>query len=386
MNDLDYIFNDTLDREGIDITINGIEHKVFFRKNKQGETDSYLTMYANVSDSIDNGNTFTMNNKSFLVLKTNTEENSTYKKYDVVECNQSVKIIYGKGNIISYPMFASDIKVSQLTKDNTITSASRSEFILSLDESSKLITINKRFFSGFFGLAFKIDDINYKNGLCYLYAERDVTNSNDDTTNGIADRWEYEDKPASYVVSISEDSVSIVNGKTATLTVSVTKNGTAISPTPTLTYTIGDSSVCSIDASTNTINSLKVGSTTIRATYKPNEYDTCTSDTVSVTVTEPVIVADITVSPAYNDSTYYGLTQYDDVTFSCTCGTSPSWNITLNSNGIPTSYYTSEIDNSKGTFHVTNNKMYSGKYLVYTISDSTSGKTATYQIALKGYM
>lgn len=385
MNALDYIFQDTIDREGIDITINGVQHKVFFRRNKQGETDSYLTMYAPCSDLIDNGNTFIMNYKSFLVLKTNTEENSTYKKYDVIECNQSVKIIYGKGNIITYPMFASDIKVSQLTKDNIITSASRSEFILSLDENSKLITINKRFFSGFFGLAFKVDDINYKNGLCYIYAERDICNSNDDTINGIADRWSYEDKPASYVVNISEDSVSIVKGKTATLTVSVTKNGTAISPTPALTYTIGDSIICSIDSS-NIVSGLKVGSTTIKASYKPNDYDTCTSDTVSVEITEPPVVANITVSPAYTDSDYYALAQYDDVTFTCTCGSNPSWTITLNANGIPSSYYTSVIDNSKGTFHVTNNRMYNGKYLVYTIADSTSGKTATYQIELKSYM
>ena len=385
MNDLDYIFQDTIYREGIDITINGVLFKLFFRRNKQGETDSYLTMYAPCSDLIDNGNTFIMNYKSFLVLKTNTEENSTYKKYDIIECNQSVKIIYGKGNIITYPMFASDIKVSQLTKDNIITSASRSEFILSLDENSKLITINKRFFSGFFGLAFKVDDINYKNGLCYIYAERDICNSNDDTTNGIADRWSYEDKPNSYEVLIAESSVTCDTSKTVALTVSVKENNTTMETTPTITYTVADGSICFIDSSTNTITGLAVGSTTITGSYKVNEQDTCTTDSVIVVITEPVVVEDITITPAYNNSTYYGLAQYDDVTFTCTCGTNPSWTITLNANGIPSSYYTSVIDNSKGTFHVTNNKMYNGKYLVYTIADSTSGKTATYQIELQSY-
>jgi len=386
MNTLESIFLESLNREGKDITINGSTQKVFFRRNDKGETDPYITMYALSESAIEQGATFILNNETYLILKEQTTENETYKKYSCIKCNQIVKIMYGANDLVEYPLYAKDINSSQLVKANVITISSKGEFILPLNEATKRITINKRFFSGFFELAWKVDDINYNNGLVYLYCERDVTNTNDDTTNGIADRWSYEDKPNSYEVLIAESSVTCDTSKTVALTVSVKENNTTMETTPTITYTVADGSICFIDSSTNTITGLAVGSTTITGSYKVNEQDTCTTDKVTVVITEPVVVENITITPAYNNSTYYGLTQYDEMTFTCTCGSNPSWTITLNANGIPSSYYTSTIDNTNGTFKVANNKMYSGANLIYTIADATSGKSTTYEIKLNGYM
>lgn len=253
-----------------------------------------------------------------------------------------------------------------------------------LNEDSKRITINGRFFCGAYCLAWKVTDLNYKNGLCYIYAEREAIQSYDDTTNGIANRWQYEDKPSNYVVAISQDSISVEQNKTSQLNVSVTKDGTLLDPTPTINYTVANGSICSIDEN-NVVTGLTVGGTTIKGSYKVNEYDTCDTDSVSVTVTEPVVVADIVISPKYNSSSYFELYPTESQVFTCSLNgvENPVWNITLSTSASST-HYTSTIINANGTFTVVrkDTSIISNYYLDYTITEQITGKIATYKIKL----
>ena len=65
-------FKETLEREGTSIVIGADTFKVFFRRNETDETISYSTLYALSSDSIEQGELFTMNHNNFLTFKDST--------------------------------------------------------------------------------------------------------------------------------------------------------------------------------------------------------------------------------------------------------------------------------------------------------------------------
>ena len=382
MNTLKNIFDTTLKREGINITINNVSHTVFFRRNEQGDK-AHTTIFAPLTDNIAEGAEFSLNGMQYLVYKRLTGENDVYQKYACIKCNQQLKIMYSKDYTITYNAYAYDVQRNLDYNASSITLSSKLNLILSLNDNSKKILPNQRFYCGSFHSAWSVDDMQFSNGLLYLYCSRSAVLSADDTVNGIADRWKYDTKPASYAVSITEDSTEIDVGKTFTPTITVTKDGTAIT-TPVLTWTNTDSTVATVDASTATITGIKAGNTVLSAYYKPkNVDDTCTSDSISITVNKPVVVGDIVVSPKYNESSDYRLTKSSTVTFTCSISgiDFPAWTITqkgLNTNDKCV------IDNTSGTFKVTNNTG-SGYSFTVTIAESSSAKTTTYTIFMGGF-
>lgn len=379
--ELNNIFDTTLKREGKTITINKVDHKVFFRRNDNGDKPQ-TTIFAPLTDNIPEGAEFTLNGMQYLVIKRITGENDIYQKYNCVKCNQQIKIIYSKGYFVTYNVYCDDIQRSLDVNSSAITLDSKLNLIMSLTDDAKKIDINKRLFCGSYHSAWKVDERQYQNGLLYLYCSRSAVLTNDDNINGIADRWQYEDKPANYVVSIADDSAVIDVGKTYTPTITVTKDGTAIT-TPVLSWTNTNSAVATIDASTNIITGVAAGNTTFTALYKPNVDDMCTTDSIAITVNKPVVICDIVVTPSYT-GTYYSLTQYSNKTFTCTISgvTSPSWTITYT--GLATGD-TCAIDNANGTFKLTNNNG-TGNTVTFTINESVSGKSKTYKVKCNGLL
>jgi hypothetical protein len=380
------IFNETLSRESQNIIIDGTEHSVFFRRNEKGENTAYSTLYAPCNDSIQCGQQFSINNNKYLITKVLTAENTVYQKYQCIRLNEQFKIIYAAEDIDTYDVFMSDLQDSINNNRFGNVSESKAEFMLSLTDSSKRISVNQRFFCGSWYMAYVVTELNYLNGICYVYAERSQIVPDDDVENGIANRWQYEHRPDTYTVSITEDSISVDVGKTVPLTVTVSKNGTVLSETPTIAYSINNTGICSIDSS-NIVTGLSKGNARITGSYKVESNDITETDSVDVIVTQPVEQV-ISVSPAYDSNTYYRLKEMRTTTFtaSITGVDVPVWTITLNSNGIPSANYTSTIDNTNGTFTVSNKSMYNGKELVYTISEANSGKTTDYHIQLGGML
>lgn len=385
MDTLANVFQESINREGKEIVIDGINHTVLFRRTTKGETTPYTLVFAPYSDSIKQGASFTINGDTYLILKENTIENNVYRKYEAIKCSAIVKMMYGVGDIVSYPVYMNDLSDS-LNSGKIVTVASTAEFIFSLNDDSRRLYINQRFFCGYFGLAWKITDINYKDGMAYVYATRDATQSTDDKINGIADRWNYEMKPSTYQVVITEDAVALDVAKTQTLTVSVLKDGTAMETTPTITWTVADATIASID-STNTITALKQGTTKITGSYHVTDNDTIITDSVTATITQSVVIGNIVITPSYNSSSCYNTLTGQTKTFTASISgvTSPQWTITLNSNNVVSSCYVSTINNSAGTF-VVNNKAQSNYQLIYTISEAVSGKSTTYNIKLGGML
>ena len=376
MNTLKDIFDTTLKREGINITINNVSHNVFFRRNEQGDK-AHTTIFAPLTDNIAEGAEFSLNGMQYLVYKRLTGENDVYQKYACIKCNQQFKIMYSKDYTITYNAYADDVQRNLDYNASSITLSSTLNLILSLNDNSKKILPNQRFYCGSFHSAWSVDDMQFSNGLLYLYCSRSAVLSADDTVNGIADRWKYDTKPASYAVYITEDNATIDVDKTFTPTISVTKDGTVIT-TPVLTWTNSDSTIATVDASTNVISGKSAGTTNLTAYYKPNIDDTCTSDSISITVNKPVIVGNIVVTPSYNESSDYRLMEASTITFSCSISgvDFPTWNI------IQKGMNTKDkcvIDNTSGTFKVTNNTGSCYSFTV-TIAESSSGKSTTYTI------
>lgn len=385
MNTLNDIFKETMEREGINITIDSISHKVFLRRNDKTDTSQYSTLFASYEDDIKQGSTFILNGNKYLILKRLTSENTTYQKYTCVMCNATIKMMYDADDLIIYDVYMEEnIQDSLNVNSSVITTSSKGEFLLTLNDDSRRLQINYRFYCGAYILPWKITDINYLNNMAYVYAERTPVLPTDDRETGIADRWNYEEKPSEYVIDILESAIEIEKDKSKALTVTVSKDGSIITPQPTIEWIINNNSICSVDDS-NMVTGLAVGTTKVTGSYKVNENDKVITDSVNVTVTEPLIeIGEIEVNPPYDYNNYFGLLQGDTQTFTCSIKgvTSPQWYIVLNANGIASTYYTSTIDNN-GSFTVQNKRM-ANKYLIYTITELSTGKTVIYDVQLKG--
>ena len=298
MNSLDIlsdILNDTLTREFHTITIDNTVHSVFFRRNEKGDMP-YTTMFCSVLDSINQGAEFTYNNHHYIITKQLTDENSIYRKYQCLRCNNTITIMFAKGDTVVYNVYMNNLSDSLNISNGAITTDSNVEIILSLTTASRRLDTNRRFFCGSYNSAWVVNEMNYTNGAVHLYCGRSAIMPTDDAVNGIANRWSYEHKPDNYVISITPVTVSLNTASTNTqaLTVSVSKNGTVMAQQPTCDWIV--SSDC-VTVANNTITAVKGGSATITANYMPYDNDTCTSDTVNCSVTEShIYTVDITNS------------------------------------------------------------------------------------------
>lgn len=301
MNNLQSVFNETLEREGKDIIVGDSSIKVFFRRNDTDQIDRYLTMFVAVNQAIEQGNTFTLNGVHYLVLKQITPENDVYQKFICIQTNEHIKFMLKhsddntKADLTEFEMYMPDSFSDQVqSTSGLLTIDSKAEFKLSLNNLSRRIQINDRFFNEYYGAVWKITDINYKDGIVSMFCERDLVNPSDDKENGIANYYDYNSQPETEV-------------------------------------------------------------------------------------------GEIVISPPYDKDGRYAVTQYDTITFTATTSgvLSPQWSIILDPQGVPSANYDSTIDNSQGTFTVTNNKLYRDAYLKYKVREETSGETKEYSVQLE---
>ena len=381
---------------GVSVLVNGTPIKALFKKRSdetgQGK-EQYLTMFTAYSDHVEQGDTIELNGKLYLALKDNSDENTIYNKTHCIDCNQVIKyeLRYAddstKADLVTFNVHGDEISASVLGGELQ-TLQSTCHFTFPLNDLTRRINLNDRFFAGQSKTGvWKIRDINYQNNFCEVYCNRSTIDTvNDDPENMIADRWLFERKPDEYKVQLSPDTFTIQEGQTQQLTVDVFKNGEPVEPTPEITYTIDDPTIVSVDPKTNIATGLKEGTATITGSYIVQEGDICINAKVTATITPKPVSKDIVVTPPYDDGKdYHSVKQnWGPTTFTATIEgvDSPQWTITLDPQGIPSNNYTSSIDNGAGTFTVECKYLYNGKYLKYTISEATTGKTLDYNVLL----
>lgn len=380
---------------GVSVLVNGTPIKALFKRRSdesgQGK-DQYLTMFTAYSDHVEQGDTIELDGKLYLALKDNSDENPVYNKTHCIDCNQVIKYELrkagdsSKADLTIFNAHGDDLSASVLGGD-VLTLQSTCHFTFPLNDLTRRINLNDRFFAGQSKTGvWKIRDINYQNNFCEVYCNRDVIDTvNDDPANMIADRWLFERKPDTYIVQITPNTFTIQEEQTQQLAVVVYKNSEPVEPTPEITYTIDDPTIVSVDPTTNIATGLKEGNATITGSYRPIEGDICTNAKVIATITPKPIAAEIVVTPPYPSGLeYYKVRQLEEITFTASIAgvVSPQWTITLDPQGIPSAKYTSSIDNGAGTFTVECKSTYNTKYLKYTISEATTGKTLEYNVRL----
>jgi hypothetical protein len=382
-------FNETMEREGQLIEIDGKLVNVFFRTEKGVATgknkEQFITAFTDFSDNIKQGSIFNVGDGKYIAIKDNSDENTIYNKTFCIKCNQTIKYMLrqaadiNKADLTIFYVNADDLSQSASINSDVSTLTSTGHFTFPYNDLTKRLLVNDRFYAGN-SIPWSIRDINYQNDLVEVYCQRSQKDTvYDDIDNLIADRWRFEHKPDTYTILAEPSTVTLIEGTTQQLTVSISKNGEAVTPIPSITWSASNS-ICSISENVITANS--AGSCAITGSYKAQDNDICNPAVISVTVTPKPIAADIVVTPAYDSGSYYSLLQSDTKTFTATIDgvENPEWSITLNANGISSSDYVSTI--SGNTFTVKCNYPDTTKKLDYQISEKTTGKSTNYYIKL----
>ncbi len=385
---MEQLFNETLEREGISILKNGISYTVFFRKNNTQGNDNYITMFSPLESNLLVGDTIIVKSSFFLIIQQLTTENIIYNKYVCVKCNQTVKYMLrheldsSMADLITFNVVMDDSLSDKVVANTVNTLESTAEFKISLDNLTRRIGINERFYCGSFHAPWKITELNYLNNIVTVYCKRTTSGEDDDQINGIADRWTFEHKPDTYTVSFNPSSIEFNVDDIKTVVPTVFKNDIALEIAPEITWENSYSSIISIES--NNIKGLSIGKAFANGYYRALENDIAVKTQLPVLVNAKPALPIISISPAYSNVTYYNLKQGQSITFTANATniTNPSWNITLNPNGnVSGTNYTSTINNVNGTIVLKNVKMSSYK-MIYTISEITSGLVITYEIKL----
>ena len=292
------VFDFSFNKEKQPITIGDKTVEAFFRRS---ETD--CIMYVPFADKLTLGGVFVLNGDKYLITDELRSENTTYCKYHCDKMNDSFKRIYAKGDIRSYDCLVKPLQYRLNVSNNGVSIGSNIEVLLSLDDNSRLLNVNKTFYlhnqyfankdgSYYYSHKWKIRDVQHKDGVVHLFCEWTSSLPTDDTVNGIADRWSYEQNPnadpLTYSVTFSPKTFSLHVGDTQTIipTVKITaEDGTDVtSKTPyTLHIAPTNASICSVD--NLTIKALKSGSTALTASIEGlRTVDTLTADTINVSV------------------------------------------------------------------------------------------------------
>lgn len=292
------IFDFSFNKEKQPITIGDKTVEAFFRRS---ETD--CIMYVPYADKLNLGGVFVLNGDKYLITDELRSENTTYCKYHCDKMNDSFKRIYAKGDIRNYDCLVKPLQYRLNVSNNGVSIGSNIEVLLSLDDNSRLLNVNNTFYlhgqyfankdgSYYYSHKWRIRDVQHKDGVVHLFCEWTSSLPTDDTVNGIADRWSYEQNPnadpLTYTVTFSPKSFSLHVGDTQTIspTVKITaEDGTDVtSKTPyTLHIAPTDASICSVD--NLTIKALKSGSTALTASIEGlRTVDTLTAETINVSV------------------------------------------------------------------------------------------------------
>lgn len=293
---------------GTMITVGDKQIKALFKleKDNTGKNQSqYLVMFTDYQEAIPQGQEFIMQGKHYLTLKDNSDENTVYNKTKCLDCNQFIKYELRQPNdaevadLTEFYAYGEDITAVNSSNGGLITIQSTCHFMFPLNDLTRRIRINDRFYAGQSQSGvWKVRDLNYQDGICDVYCIRDATKENDDPETMIADRWLFEHIPDMYVITLSPKAINIKEGQTQTISVAVTKNDEPMEKAPELTYIIGDPTVASIDPETNILTGLKVGKVNITAEYKASSNDRCTCNTIVAEVTEePAHTYEVILSP-----------------------------------------------------------------------------------------
>lgn len=250
-------FNDAMSREGKTITSStGKPYKCFFRKNSdKNQTNNRVTIYYWATEDIAQGQMIKYNNNYYIVLNRETVENDVYKKSDLLQVNTEIYTIAKASNSEGYELYikayAQDITSVGLTGNSKISVVGGNlELITEDNTDSRNLSIGSTFTA--LGGSWKIVNLYYKSGLCYIYVERYTPTATTPT----------------YALSITANDTYNVD-ETGMFTATATVSDNAVTTTilnPTITWTSSDENIATI-TNDGMITAIAEGTVTITATW-----------------------------------------------------------------------------------------------------------------------
>lgn len=312
-------FNEALTREGNTVTdsTGTTSYKCLFRKNSdKNSSDNRLTIFYSVSEAITQGQLLKYKGRYFLILNQETIENDTYQKSDLLETNTEIYTIIrdsssGTGYELNLRAYSEDLTSVGLTGDSQISIVGGNISLMTQDNAdSRKLAINATFTA--LGATWKIINLYYKNGLCYIFTERTA----DSTTT-----------PVYSLAIVSADTYTEGDTGTATTTATITDGSTVTNIlNATINWSSSDMSVATVDNSGH-ITTLKSGTFVLTATWV--EHGTIATKTVTVSSNVSYTAA---ITPNYKEiGTGRGYTF--TVTFTDSSGAAvtltPVWSFTM---------------------------------------------------------
>ena len=370
-------FNEALTREGNTVTdsTGNTSYKCLFRKNSdKNSSDNRLTIFYPTSEAIEQGQLLKYKDNYFLTLNQETDENDTYYKSDLLQANSEIHtiVVADSSNNTGYELnlraYAEDMSNVGLTGNSQISIVGGNISLMTQDNAdSRKLAINATFTA--LGATWKIINLYYKNGLCYIFTERtaDATSS------------------PTYSLSITgSDSVTMEDVAQLVATATITDGVTTTTIlNPTLSWTCSDTSLATV-SSTGLVTGVAEGNVVITANWA--EHDVSTTHNMEVK-SNVVITYTAAITPSYKEiGTGRGYTF--TATFTDSTGTvvtlTPVWSFTMDTtdptllSGITLTYPASNTCR----VGVANNDDLVGYTVTLHVRDSNSLCSATATIVL----
>lgn len=246
-------FRDTLAREGKTITSStgNTSYTCVFRTNSdKNKPYDRVTIFYLVTENIEQGQLLRFKDKYYLVLNQETAENDVYYKSDLLQVNTQIQTI-SSGYELHIKCYAEDFtSVNPVGSSQISVVGGNISFMASDNADTRRLGINSTFTA--LGATWKIINVYYKSGLCYIYVERiadsPTTLTYTLTVTGSDDCMMEESIPLSATAAVND-------GSTTTTILN-----------PTIVWSSSDSSIATV-SNTGTVSGISAGTATITATW-----------------------------------------------------------------------------------------------------------------------
>lgn len=361
-------FNEALTREGNTITSSTGDksYRCVFRKNSdKNNSDNRLTIFYPATENIAQGQLLKFKDNYFLSLNQETIENEVYKKSDLLQVNTEIHTITS-GYELYIRAYAEDLSSVGITGNSTISVVGGNiSFIAQDDTNSRRLAIDATFTA--LGGTWKITNVYYKCGLCYIFTSR--------TANSTAN--------PTYALSITGgDTCTMTESTQMTATATITDSGTTTTIlNPTIEWTSSDANVATV-SSTGLVTGVSAGTATITAHWVEHDV-TATKD---ITIKSNVVITyTATITPSGSTTIRTGTAKLFTAAFTDSTGAAanltPVWTLDLPAavTGNVTMTYP---DANTARVAVANNEDICGYTFTLTLKDSNNLCSASVSVEI----
>ena len=287
-------FRDALAREGKTITSStgNTSYTCVFRTNSdKNNTTDITTIFYLATENIEQGQLLRFKDRYYLVLNQETAENDVYYKSDLLQVNTQIQTI-SSGYELHIKCYAEDFTSVNPVGDSQISVVGGNiNFMASDNADTRRLGIDSTFTA--LGATWKIVNMYYKSGLCYIYVER------------IADSQ----KTLTYTLTVTGSDDCTMEESILLSTTAEVNDGSVTTTilNPTIAWSSSDSSIATVSNS-GTVSGISEGTATITATWVEHGI----TATKEITVKSNVVISyTATITPTFKrirTSTGYNFT------------------------------------------------------------------------------